>query len=127
MDSSLEEEGRNRILKSLRFFYGDDNMAREFAKAFYQSKVWRETRAYVFERESGVCQRCHGLYGPGEIVHHVIHLTPKNIDNPAVTLDPNNLELLCRICHALEHEAESPIDTSLFFDANGNIVERIKL
>ena len=31
-------------------------------------------------------------------------LTPENIDNPEITLNYNNLELLCRQCHAEVHD-----------------------
>ncbi len=93
---------------------------REFAKAFYQSKAWRETRAYIFRRDMGLCTRCGK---PGEIVHHKKYLTPENIDNPAVTLNESNLELLCRECHAIEHEGVPPIAQGLKFDEKGNLVK----
>ena len=99
-------------------------MAREFAKSFYQSKEWRATRNYIFKKECGICERCKGLYGPGAIVHHKIHLTPYNITNPAISLGEDNLELLCRECHALEHEAENPTDSNLLFDSSGDLIER---
>ncbi len=99
-------------------------MARDFAKSFYQSTAWRKTRQYIFTKEHGVCQRCHGANGPGAIVHHKTYLTPANIHNPAITLGEDNLELLCRVCHALEHEGELPTDRSLMFDEEGNLVER---
>lgn len=101
-----------------------DIMAKEFAKDFYRSTVWRKTRAYIFNKQNGVCERCHGKYGPGEIVHHKIYLTPQNIDNPAIALGEDNLELLCRPCHALEHEGQLAMDKSLMFDEEGNLVER---
>lgn len=53
----------------------------------------------------GLCERClkKGLIVPGEIVHHKVYISPDNINDPAITLNPNNLELLCRDCHAEEH------------------------
>ena len=93
----------------------------DFAKAFYLSKQWRETRAYVFERDFGLCVRCGD---PGEIVHHKIYLTPENIDNPAISLNPDNLETLCRTCHALEHEGMLPTDSELTFDECGYLVRK---
>jgi len=94
---------------------------RDFAKEFYQSKAWRETRAYIFKRDLGLCVRCGK---PGEIVHHKRYLTPDNIDDPSVSLNEDNLETLCRECHALEHEGELPTDRALTFDENGDLVER---
>ena len=54
---------------------------------------------------SGLCERClaRGLYVPGEIVHHKVHITPENITDENITLSFKNLELLCRDCHADEH------------------------
>ena len=43
----------------------------------------------------------------GEIVHHKIYIGYKNIYNPNVTLNFNNLELLCRDCHNKEHFAQN--------------------
>ena len=94
---------------------------REFARSFYLSKAWRTTRDYIFARDMGLCVRCGK---PGEIVHHKIHLTPENINNPDISLSADNLELLCRDCHALEHIAELPTAAELMFDEQGNLIER---
>lgn len=53
----------------------------------------------------GLCERClkRGLYVPGEIVHHIVELTPENINDPDVALNWNNLELVCRDCHGDAH------------------------
>lgn len=93
----------------------------DFAKAFYASKAWRTVRAYIVKRDFGVCCRCGK---PGEIVHHKTYLTPQNINNPDVTLNVDNLELLCRDCHACEHLGVLPTAPELAFDADGNIIER---
>ena len=57
-----------------------------------------KSRAYL-------CERCmqEGRYKPAEIVHHKVYLTPENINNPAITLNWDNLEALCRDCHEAEH------------------------
>lgn len=95
---------------------------RDFARAFYLSKEWRKVRAYIFKRDSGLCVRCGR---PGEIVHHKTHLTPANIGNPSIALGEDNLELLCRDCHAIEHTSDLPTDRALMFDENGDLVERL--
>ena len=94
---------------------------REFAKSFYLSPAWRKTRAYIIKRDMGLCVRCGK---PGEIVHHKVHLTPQNIDDPDISLSTDNLELLCRECHALEHQGEPCTAEGLMFDEDGNLVER---
>lgn len=94
---------------------------KEFAKSFYLSQAWRKTRAYILKRDMGLCVHCGK---PGEIVHHKIHLTAENINNPDIALAADNLETLCRECHAIEHQGEQPCAEGLMFDDEGNLVER---
>ena len=79
---------------------------KEFAKKFYKSKAWQKARQSYAASVGWLCEEClrKGMVTPGEIVHHKIFLTPENIGNPAVTLAFENLELLCRDCHAAKHE-----------------------
>ena len=80
-------------------------MAKQYAKAFYKSAAWENCRSGYLKSVGGLCERClkQGLYNPGVIVHHKIHLTPDNIVNPEIALDYHNLELLCMDCHNKEH------------------------
>lgn len=80
-------------------------MARDFAQAFYNSDAWDATRKAYRKSVGGLCERClkEGRYTPGVIVHHKVHLNPANINDAAVALSWENLELLCRDCHAAEH------------------------
>ena len=39
-------------------------------------------------------------------MHHIIHLTPDNINNPEVTVNPNNLISLCGECHKAIHKRD---------------------
>ena len=94
-------------------------MAREFAEDFYRSSAWKKTRAAFAKSKLGICERCGGV---GEIVHHKIYLTPKNISDPNISLDWNNLELLCQECHNREHFGESEVREGLTFDENGQLV-----
>ena len=84
-------------------------MARDFAKQFYSSKTWQACRNEYAKRRQYLCENClrRGIYRPGEIVHHKIHIDAVNIEKPEITLNPNNLELLCRNCHADMHEAKA--------------------
>lgn len=80
-------------------------MAREFAGNFYKTKDWKKVRDLYREKAGGLCEICwqNGLVVPGVIVHHKIHLDENNINNPDVTLNMNNLQLVCRDCHAEIH------------------------
>jgi len=79
---------------------------KDYARQFYSSKQWQRTRKAYAKSKLNLCEVClsKGIIKPGEIVHHKIHLTPDNINNPLVTLDWNNLQLVCRDCHAEIHE-----------------------
>ncbi len=96
---------------------------KDFAKGFYLSKEWRRVRDYIFKRDAGICVKCGE---PGEIVHHKKPLTPENISDPFIALGEDNLELLCRECHGIEHSEDMPTDKGLMFDEEGNLVERSK-
>lgn len=81
-------------------------MAKPFARQFYSSKAWQDCRNEYAKRRHYLCENClrKGIYKPGEIVHHKIELDPINIENPEIALNFDNLELLCRECHANRHE-----------------------
>lgn len=77
-----------------------------FARDFYRSWAWIKcARAYKISK-GGLCERCwsKGLLTPGAEVHHKIKLTPENINDPAVALNWDNLECLCKQCHIDEHK-----------------------
>ena len=81
-------------------------MAKDFTGGFYKTKLWKDTRNGYFKYRSGLCEEClaKGLYVQGEIVHHKVELTPDNINNPNITVNWDNLELLCRECHLIKHD-----------------------
>lgn len=81
---------------------------RPFAERFYKSKAWEKCRAGYAASVRGLCERCMAadIYRAGVIVHHKIPLSPENINDPHITLDWGNLQLLCRDCHAAVHDAK---------------------
>lgn len=81
-------------------------MARDFAVAFYHSQEWRKCRAEYIKQAHGLCERCRdrGIIRAGVIVHHINHVSPETIHDPAVLLNPDNLMLVCRDCHAALHK-----------------------
>ena len=84
---------------------GVDRLAREFAGNFYKTVAWKKCRDSYIRSVGGLCERCwkNGIIRHGDTVHHKIELTPENINDPAVTMNHENLELLCRQCHADMH------------------------
>ena len=78
---------------------------KKYAESFYKSKAWQKCRADFFKYKKGLCEKCleKGIITPGEIVHHKIPIDRKNINDPNITLSFNNLQLLCRECHAQAH------------------------
>lgn len=100
-------------------------IAREFSKAFYQSKEWKRVREYIFNRDNGICQDCYkkGIVSIGKEVHHIIFLTADNINNQSVTLGEDNLILLCKECHHSRHNKTKSTRDNLMFDSVGNLIE----
>jgi len=72
----------------------------------------------------GMCERCFqmGEYVPATLVHHKVHLTPDNIDDPHVTLSYDNFQRLCQDCHAAVHAGQSA--PRVTFDERGNVIPR---
>lgn len=87
----------------------EGTMARDFARSFYNSNVWKETRAAFKKSKGGLCERClkKGLIRPADIVHHRTPLTPENINDPKISLAWSNLEALCFDCHEEEHSGRT--------------------
>ncbi len=51
---------------------------------FYRSKDWQVARAIKIESAHGLCEKCGAI---GTEVHHKIHLTPKNVTDPNITIN----------------------------------------
>jgi len=76
-----------------------------YAEAFYSSKAWQETRKAYKKSVGGLCEVCYqkGIIKAGELVHHKVHISPENINDPNVTLNWDNLQCVCRECHGEIH------------------------
>ena len=83
---------------------------KQYAERFYKGNKWKKVRAFVWQRDKGLCQRClrKGIIKAGDTVHHIEHLTPENITDESIALNPENLETLCRECHAQVHKGYDP-------------------
>jgi 5-methylcytosine-specific restriction endonuclease McrA len=91
-----------------------------WARKFYKSMVWIKCRDAYFLFQNGLCERCGNA---GKIVHHKIYLIPANIDDPQITLNWDNLEVLCRDCHNKEHGLYDSVQEGLKFDKNGQLIK----
>lgn len=106
-------------------------MARDFSYAFYHSKQWKETRNSYMRAGDGLCEKClkNGIYKPARIVHHLVHLTPENINDTSITLSFDNLERVCYDCHAEEHPEiykgkKEENELRISFDSDGNVIRK---
>ena len=72
---------------------------------FYTSKAWRELRAILLHERLSYCEECSGFFSQSELVaHHIKPITHENIHDANITLNSNNIKLLCAKCHNRIHE-----------------------
>ena len=85
---------------------GRQHNMKQFAETFYSSPAWTQAREDYKKRVGGLCEICwsNGIVKAGEIVHHKTPLTPENISDINIALGMDNLQLVCRECHAKEHD-----------------------
>ena len=82
---------------------------------FYKSPTWLAARELKIVSVNGLCERCGQI---GIEVHHKERLTVENVNDSSVSLNQDNLELLCRECHNQEHER---FIKKVRFDNEGNV------
>lgn len=96
-------------------------MAKDYAKSFYNSKLWRDCRKQVLRRDLYACAHC---YGRAEEVHHIIEITPQNINDINITLNPDNLISLCHNCHTKITKGNTgDVQGNYLFDDSGHLVQ----
>ena len=78
----------------------------KLTKVFYATQAWKDTRRNYKQSVGGLCERClaKGIIEPAEIIHHKIPLTTDNVSDVNISLGWNNLQALCRKCHAEVHD-----------------------
>jgi len=91
-----------------------------FADAFYVSPAWKKCARGYRRSVGGLCEECRkkGLIVPAEEVHHKTHLTPKNISQPEIALNWDNLIALCKDCHLKAHRKQKRWRV----DQDGNVI-----
>ncbi|AIQ17058.1 hypothetical protein H70357_10600 [Paenibacillus sp. FSL H7-0357] len=75
-------------------------------QAFYTSEVWRLFRLTLIGERGNGCQRCGRIIAKSVdiIGHHKIELTPENVNDHSISLNPDLVELICYDCHNQEHK-----------------------
>ena len=74
---------------------------------FYGTKAWQDLRWKKIIEAGGKCERCGKDFTDDMsqlIAHHKEHLTDENLTDPFVALNPDNVEIVCRKCHAHYHD-----------------------
>jgi 5-methylcytosine-specific restriction enzyme A len=94
-------------------------MAKPWAQAFYKSSQWRAVRRIVLNRDHFTCRDCDGRASE---VHHIVELTPENINDPTIALNLDNLESLCWSCHDKRTKGCGDVAVGLRFDDSGQLV-----
>lgn len=99
-------------------------MAQKFSRKFYNSMTWKKLATNYRQEHFHICEEC-GAVGASE-VHHVIELTPTNISDPLISLNPDNLKLLCHACHDKQHNRFATTNTNTnkqyVYDEQGHII-----
>lgn len=100
-------------------------MAKQSLKHFYNSKEWIRLANHIRKKYCYICQECNKPNSSE--VHHIKYVTDTNVTDPAITLNENNLTLLCRECHNKVHNRFRPIRHAaegrrVMFDSEGNVV-----
>ena len=93
-------------------------MAKEYAKNFYNSKSWKETQRAYLKKMFYTCEVCGYA---ANTVHHIIHITPENINDINITLNFENLMAVCEDCHNKKHKSKKR-ERRYTFNENGDII-----
>lgn len=82
-------------------------MAEPWAAKFYNSQSWKFLRGKLIVAANYSCQKCGKSFvlNPSRLVgHHKIPLTPENVNDVNIALNPQNVEIICKECHDAEHK-----------------------
>lgn len=102
-------------------------MAKDYARAFYDSPAWRRTREAYLQSKHYICEDCGGA---ASVVHHITYIKPWNVNNPEITLNWDNLKAVCEKCHAQEHAQDlkkrggEARRNGVAFDEEGNLIKQ---
>ena len=79
-------------------------MALDPIHAFYCRKDYLDLAQACKAKSGGLCAHCGEVFDIAELrPHHIIELTLDNIDDVRITLNPDNIEVICHDCHNKAH------------------------
>lgn len=73
---------------------------------FYKSTEWRKFREIIIAERGNICEHCgKTIVAKGDtIIHHTpIELTEFNYQDVSISLNPENVKIVCASCHNLIH------------------------
>ena len=73
---------------------------------FYASSRWMKLRAALIAERGPRCQQCGKVESnPARLTgHHTIELTPENVGDASISLNPKYIKIVCRDCHDAVHQ-----------------------
>jgi hypothetical protein len=74
-------------------------------KSFYASEKWINFRLGLINERGTKCSRCGERIAKSKdlIGHHKVELTPENVHDRMISLNPELVDLVCFDCHNKEH------------------------
>lgn len=75
-------------------------------KSFYASQAWIQLRLSLINERGIICEHCGQPVARTKdlIGHHKVELTPENVHDHMISLNPELIELICFDCHNKEHK-----------------------
>lgn len=75
-------------------------------KSFYASDEWINLRLKLINERGNKCERCGEVIARSKdiIGHHKEELTPENVHDRMISLNPEMIEIICFDCHNKEHK-----------------------
>ena len=100
---------------------------KDYAATFYSSKAWQDCREAYKKKVNYLCEDClnKGIVKGCEEVHHIVFITPFNVNDPNITLNFKNLVALCRECHRARHNREDKKTKRYEVDESGRVIPHI--
>lgn len=74
-------------------------------KSFYNSKNWKVFRLTLINERRNNCAYCKKIIADSKeiIAHHKTELTIGNVHDTNISLNPENIDIICFTCHNKEH------------------------